>query len=117
MSMYKTILVHVDASDTGSAARVRCAASLAAEHQAELIGIAAGMPLATVEILASGGSALAGGAVTGDPNELDDRFAVAEAQFSRLTANAGIKTAWRTVANFPALALSGIAAVADLIVI
>src|SRR5262245_4898275 len=115
--MYKTILVHLDAEDAGTADRVRCAVALATDHKARLIGVAAGMPLATVEVLASGGAALAGGVVTGDPDELDERFAAAEAEFKRWTTTASIETAWRTAVNFPGVALSAMAAVADLIVV
>src|ERR1044072_3567632 len=52
-AMYKTIIVHVDADDPGSANRVTLATGLAADCHAALIGVAAAVPPLTVSLLAT----------------------------------------------------------------
>jgi nucleotide-binding universal stress UspA family protein len=115
--MYKAILVHVDADDANSAGRVQLACQLAGECGATLLGVAAALPQPTVELLASGGAALAGGVLVSEHDDLEERFEAARTQFAHLTAEAGVTTQWRAVTDFPAVGLEAAAARADLIVV
>lgn len=115
--MYKTILVHVDADDPSAADRIRCAAQLARDHHGSLIGAAASMPTPILEFVGAGGPILAGGIMTAEPHELDNRFSAALDEFSRHSSGFNVETSWRTVADFPASGLAGMAGAADLIVV
>ena len=115
--MYKTILVHVDADDPSVADRVNCAAQIARDHRAMLIGAAAALPKAAFEIVAAGVPIFSGGVMAGDPHELEGRFKTASSEFNRWTSGFGIETEWRTAVDFPASGLAGMAGAADLIVV
>ncbi len=114
--MYKSIMVHVDLDDPATPDRITAAAALANQHRATLLGVAASLPTATIEVLASGGAAIAAGVITGDPHEMDARFATAERLFQRW-AGSGIQTEWRTAVDFPTHAIIGMAARVDLVVV
>ena len=75
------------------------------------------LPLADIELLASGGAAIAGGVLTGEPDQLDAQFAAAHAEFVRWTSGAPIQIAWRTAIDFPAPAIASVAALADVVVV
>ena len=115
--MYKSILVHVDPEEPGLVERIQCATRLADDCHATLIGAAAAMPAASVELMAAGATALAAGIATGDPRELDNYFAAGKAEFARWTKDACVQTEWRTAVDFPAPALATMAARADLLVV
>jgi nucleotide-binding universal stress UspA family protein len=114
--MFKTILVHVAVDDPGSSDRIQCAAQLAERGHGTLIGIAARMPPAAVEVVAAGGSIVAGGMDNTGTSELDDIFQRARSEFHRWAAGFQVRTAWRTAVDFPSAALTAVAAVADLVV-
>lgn len=114
--MFKTILVHVDLDDPGTADRIQVAAHLCEDCHATLVGAAASLSEASVELLASGGAAIAAGVLTGEPDQLNERFEVAHKEFARWTAGLPIETAWRTAIDFPAHALGDFAGMADLVV-
>jgi nucleotide-binding universal stress UspA family protein len=115
--MYKSILVHVDLDDAGTADRVQLALHLAEDCHATVIGVAASLPPATIELLASGGAAIAAGVMVGAPDDLDERFATARAEFLRWTDGAPVRATWRTAVDFPAPAIASMAACADLLVV
>jgi nucleotide-binding universal stress UspA family protein len=115
--MYKTILVHVDAGDAGSAGRVQLAAQLAHDCGATLVGLAAALPEPTIELLASGGAAIAAGVLVDEHDDLVAQFAAGKAEFTRLTADTGLSTQWRTIVDFPSIGIEAIAGRADLIVV
>ena len=115
--MYKTILVHVDPDDAGSAARIQVATQIAIDCKATLIGVAAALSPVAVAILATGGAAVALGALAADPNELEEKFAIAKAEFVRWTEATPVKTEWRTAVGFPSEMLAAMTARADLIVV
>ncbi len=115
--MFKRILVHVDADDPGAESRVLCAAHLARDFHASLIGMAAGLPQPAVEVFAAGAAIFAGGLVTSDPKECAERFEAAHAAFTRWTRDLGIETEWRTSVDFPSTGLARAGAAADLIVV
>jgi len=115
--MFKRILVHVDADDPGAESRVLCAAHLARDFHASLIGMAAGLPQPAVEVFAAGAAIFAGGLVTSDPKECAERFEAAHAAFTRWTGDLGIETEWRTSVDFPSTGLARAGAAADLIVV
>jgi nucleotide-binding universal stress UspA family protein len=114
--MYKSILVQVDADDPASATRVQFAADLAKTCSATLIGAAASLPEPVVEMLASGGAAIAAGVLTEEQDDLARRFAASKAAFDQAMSGAGVAAEWRTTVDFPALAFEALAARADLIV-
>jgi nucleotide-binding universal stress UspA family protein len=114
--MYKAILVHVDIDDPGSLDRVAAAHRIAGECGAALIGAAAALPPATIEVISSGAATLAAGIVTGDPHELEERFKAAEIQFRQAASGDAVRLEWRTAVDFPANALASMAARADIVV-
>jgi nucleotide-binding universal stress UspA family protein len=115
--MYKSILVHVDPDQPGAADRITAAAHLAQDCHAKLIGVAASLPAATVELIASGAAAVAAGVMIGEQDELNQRFALARAEFTRWTEGLSVQTEWQTIIGFPAQAIAAKAGRADLIVI
>src|SRR6476660_5949064 len=115
--MYKTIIVHVDADDPGSANGVTLATGLAADCHATLIGVAAALPQVTVALLATGAAAVAAGAMPRDAHDLDEKFAVAQREFVRWTEGTPVQTAWRTAIDFPAQALAAMSTRADLVIV
>ena len=111
---YRTILVHVEIEPT-TGKEVRLAVNLARQHDAALIGVAAGLPRATLALPGGGG---------GDPDfikaerdEIEAELKAAELRFSNATKGAGLRAEWRSALEFPALAIARAAVAADLILV
>ena len=110
---YRTILVHVE---TGSAARneIQLAINLGRQHNAALIGIAAGLPRPTLALSGGGGDP---DFVEAERDEIQGELKAAESRFSNATKGAGLKVEWRSALEFPALAVARAAVAADLTVV
>ena len=108
---YRTILVHVE---TGPAAgsEVQLAINLARQHNAALIGVAAGLPRATLA-LSGGGSDP--DLVEAERDEIQAELKAAESRFRNAMKGAGLKVEWRSELEFPTLAVARAAVAADLI--
>lgn len=112
--MYRTILVHVDA-EPGATERIRLAAELARRFEAKLIGLAAALPRPPVEAITAG--VMDPSILELERDQIAADFKLAEEQFRRLAAEAGMTIEWRVAANFPTLALAEAATAADLVII
>lgn len=112
----KSILVYADAGPSVES-RVRLAARLAKHHGAILIGAAARLPMPLLEVYAGGAAMISAGLMDAADEAAETAFKTAEANFSNWTADAGVKTEWRAVVDFPAVALARMATAADLVVI
>ncbi len=110
-------MVHVDPDDPGAADRIQCAGYLAADHQAKLVGSAAGVTDPALEVRAAGTAAFAIGVMPGNSTAIEQRFAAARSLFTRWTSGLTVATQWRTAIDFPAAALADMAGAADLIVV
>ena len=113
---YKTILVHADADPTAEA-RVRLAAGLARHHDACLIGAAARLPAPLLEVYAAGTAVVSAGLVDVATEETETAFKTAESLFHGWVMGYGLGTEWRAVVDFPTVAIAGMAATADLVVV
>lgn len=112
--MYKTIIVHVEATATD---RVTIAADLAGRHDAKLVGLAAGMWSANVALLEPDVGAMSSEIIEAGRDQIERDLNAAETLFRELTIGKGVKTDWHSVLDFPRLALVNAANTADLIVI
>src|SRR5687767_13405452 len=115
--MYKTILVHVDADDPHSSDRTCAAAHLARSCHGKLIGLAASLPPAMIETIASGAVTVATAVINEERDGLNGRFQAAKAQFTTCVEHIRVESEWRSIVGFPAQCIVATAGRADLIVV
>jgi nucleotide-binding universal stress UspA family protein len=112
--MYQTILVHVS-TDPGAGSRIRYAVDLAHRFDAKLVGVAAVMPHASVAEITAGVADARFFRLECD--RIAEHFKLAEQQFRRIAAHSGVDIEWRSLEQFPTIALATVACAADLVVI
>ena len=87
-------------------------------HGARLIGAAARLPAPLLEVYAAGTAVVSAGLVDSATEETRrPRSGPPKAHFYRWITGYGLETEWRAVVDFPAVAIAGMAAAADLVVV
>lgn len=113
--MFKSVLVHVDGP--GAAARARLAARWAQQGGTRLIGAIARLPAPMMELYAGSTAMLSAGLIDVANDTAGEAFKEAEGTFRAAVAGTGLTAEWQTAVDFPAIALSGMAAGADALVV
>ena len=113
---YKAILVHVD-TRPDSERRVRLAGDLARDHDAALIGLAAGLPRPLIYFAGLTVMPDIPDMIELERTQIEADLKSAAAQFQAITKGMGLRTEWRAALQLPGSALTDAANAADLILV
>jgi len=113
---YRALLVHVEAGDASSEARVCLAASFARRFDAAVIGVAA-QAVRPPPVNAFGAAALMGAAMVAEEEQINADLQAAERAFRSHAALEGLRTEWRSGVDMPAMVLVRESRSADIVII